>query len=208
MSVWRRGGRRRKGEALPLGSEAPVAVVDRIDLERLGHQRDVELHAHRRVVRLAWLHLATIDHMPRGDVLDDRERLGERRKAELQATRGYAVLARERLKRKPDALRDVDRFLVEPIPARPRQVEVGREIERHALVDGVLQAAVEFELEARVEAPAVGVRLQGRALHRDRVGLCRRGHHKAHQQGQRTPGDRHEPKRKKAFDRHRFWKRA
>src|SRR6476469_1080308 len=90
---------RRKGKTLPVGCEVPVAVVYRVDLEGFGHQRDVELHAHRCVVGLARPHLIAIDHMPRGHLLDHVERFIERTEAELQAARRYAVLARQWLKR-------------------------------------------------------------------------------------------------------------
>src|SRR5471030_2960217 len=81
-------GRRRKSKALPIGREIPVAVVDRVDLERLGHQRNIELHAHRRVIRLTGLDLITIDHMPRRHVLDDSKRFVKRGETELQASCG------------------------------------------------------------------------------------------------------------------------
>ncbi|KAG0192347.1 hypothetical protein DFQ28_009447 [Apophysomyces sp. BC1034] len=81
-------------EALPVGGQVPVAVVDRIDLERLGHQRGIELHAHRRRVGLVGLDLRALDHMPRCDMADYRQRIIQCRKAELQAAGRHAVLAR------------------------------------------------------------------------------------------------------------------
>src|SRR5471030_402141 len=86
-------GRRRKSETLPVGRKIPVAVFDRVDLERLGHQRNVELHAHRRVICLAGLDLVTIDHVPRRHVLDDSKRVLKRGETELQASRGDSVFA-------------------------------------------------------------------------------------------------------------------
>src|SRR5476651_423267 len=90
-------GRRRKSKTLPLGREIPVAVVHRVDLERLGHQGNVELHTHRRVIRLAGLDLVTIDHMPRRHMLDDSKRLLERGETQLQAARGDTIFACQRL---------------------------------------------------------------------------------------------------------------
>ncbi|CAM2147388.1 exported hypothetical protein [Paraburkholderia tropica] len=196
----------REAKALPVGSEVPVAIVDRVDLERLGHERDIELHAHRGRVSLARMHLIALDHVPRRDVLDDGERVRQRRKAELETAARHAIFARERLEREANALRDAHGLLVEPVPARAREFEIGGEVERDALVDRVFQAAVEIEIEAGVEAPAGAVGLQRGALHRDRIGARRRGGHEAKEQ--RDPEQGREAQREEAFDGHRFWKRA
>ena len=84
-------------------------------------------------------------------MLDHRQRLVQRAETELQAACRYAVFARERLERQANALRHADRLLVEPVPARTAQLEVGREVERNAFIDCVLQVAVQVELESRIE---------------------------------------------------------
>lgn len=188
--------------ALPVRPERPVAIVHRVDLERLRHQRRIELHPHRRRVGFAGTHLVTVDHVPRRDVPYHRERILQRREAELQAARRHAVLARERLERQANRLRDRYRLLVEPVPARAAQLEVGREVKRDALVDGILEVRIQLEVEPCVEAPAASVGLERRALHGDRFGMRRP--HDGQAQRQRDQQDGREPKGKKVFDRHRF----
>ncbi len=140
-------GRHRVVEALPLGRQVPLARVHRVDLERFRQLREVEPHAQLGMVGFAAPHVAALEHTPATHLLDGLQRAHEAVERQLQPARGDAVLTRQRLIRQAHAAAGVDRFLVEPVPARARQLELDHEIERDALVQRVFQRRGQVEIE-------------------------------------------------------------
>lgn len=96
--------------------------------------------------------------------------LVERRKALVERARAEAVRPRQRVKRQARRAGDRSDPLVEPVPARTRALELRREVECHALVQGVFEAWGEGHVEIGIQRNAVVSGNQSRISNGDLVG--------------------------------------
>mmetsp|Transcript_53686 Transcript_53686/g.126318 ORF Transcript_53686/g.126318 Transcript_53686/m.126318 type:complete len:222 (-) Transcript_53686:455-1120(-) len=120
------------------------------DLHRPRQLADVQPVAEFEVVVATVLDVLGLGDAPGALAAQHRQGLVQRRKALLQPARGHAVLAPQRLPlQAPGAFAARDAG-VTPVPAAAQHRELGDEVQRHPLVQGVFRGAA--ELEAGVEA--------------------------------------------------------